>query len=156
MGEDSKIINKKLKSALSAGLTPILCIGENERDAGHKYFEAIKTQLQECLAGISKDSFTQITITYEPVWAISSTPDRRDATADDSREMAVFIRKVLSDLSSPNVAQSMRILYGGSVNERDAENFIKDGGVDGLLVGKASLSPEKFSRIVKTCEAYSK
>ena len=155
MGENNNDINKKIKSALSAGLRPILCVGEGMRDENHGYFNLVRIQLEECLLGISKNSISKIIIAYEPVWAISSTPNRKDATSDDSREMAIFIRKILSDKFGSE-ASGIRIIYGGSVNEKDAEDFLKNGGVNGLLPGKASLNPEKFSKIVKICEALSK
>ncbi len=153
LGETNELINRKIKSVLVSGLVPVVCIGERDRDLNHEYFKTVKSQLNECLKGISKDSISKIIIAYEPVWSISSTTNRRDATADDSREMAVFIRKTLSDLSSPELASKTRIIYGGSANERDAEEFLKNGGVDGLLPGKASLDPKKFTEIVKICEA---
>ncbi len=71
----------------------------------------------------------------------------------DASEMAMFIRKVLSDITSPDIASDVRILYGGSVNERDVEEFFVNGGVDGVLVGKASLDPKKFTEIINICEA---
>lgn len=155
MGESNGDVNKKIKSSLSAGLRPILCVGESIRDEGHSYFNLVKVQLGECLAGISKNSTSKIIIAYEPIWAISSTFNRKDATPDDSREMTIFIRKILSDKFGAE-GSHMRIIYGGSANEKDAEDFLKNGGVDGLLPGKASLSAEKFSKIVKICEALGK
>lgn len=153
LGETNALINKKIKGALVAGLTPILCVGELARDESHTYFDIVKAQIKECLAGVSRDSISKIIVAYEPVWAISTTKERRDATPGDSLEMALFIRKVLSDISTPLIGGKTRILYGGSVNERDAEGFLREGGVDGLLVGKASLDPQKFGEIVKLCEA---
>ena len=150
-GENNEDINKKIKSALSAGLLPILCVGENVRDENHEYFNFVKKQTEECLAGISKNLISKIVIAYEPVWAISSTPDRRDATAEDSIEMVIFIKKVLADKFGSD-ALGVRILYGGSVNEKDAYGFLEHGGVDGLLVGRASLDAEKFGGIIKICE----
>jgi len=141
MGENNNEINKKIKSALVAGLRPVLCVGEN--------------QLEECLLGVSKNSISKIIIAYEPIWAISSTPDRKDATPDDCREMTIFIRRILSDKFGKETSR-MRIIYGGSANERDAENFFKKGGIDGLLPGRASLDSKKFSRIVKICEVSNK
>lgn len=154
-GETDTDINKKIKSALGSGLRPILCVGENMRDEEHGYFNLVKEQLEASLQGISKNSLKNIAIAYEPVWAISSTPGRRDATPEDSSEMAIFIRKVLSDKFGRE-ASRVRIIYGGSVNDRDAEGFLVRGGVDGLLVGRASLSAEKFAKIIKTCEALKK
>lgn len=152
MGESNSDINKKLKGVLSASLIPVLCVGENARDLDHGYFNIVKTQILECLSGINKNLFSKIILAYEPVWAISSTVNRKDATAHDSNEMAIFIRKVLSDLSSPDVANKMRILYGGSVSSKDAGEFLTHGGVDGLLAGRASLDAKKFSEIVKIAE----
>lgn len=153
LGETNELINRKIKGALASGLLPVLCVGETTRDANHGYFNLVKIQIEECLRGISKNLIPKIIIAYEPVWALSSTADRQDATAKDSMEMAIFIRKVLSDISSPAVAQSMRIIYGGSVNEKDAGEFLEHGGVDGVLPGKVSLDAKKFIAIVKTAES---
>jgi len=152
LGERNSDVNKKIKSSLVAGLRPILCVGESVRDENHGYFNLVKMQLEECLSGISKNSISKITIAYEPIWAISSTPDRQDATPDDSREMAIFIRKILSDKFGGEVAR-MRIIYGGSANGEDAENFLKNGGVDGLLAGRASLDAKKFLKIISITES---
>ncbi len=153
LGEENTLINKKLKSALEAGLVPILCVGERERDTGHGYFDIVKTQLKDCLRGVNKDSLAKIIVAYEPVWALSSTAGRRDATADDSREMAIYIRKVLSDISSPEIVNKARIIYGGSGTERDAEDFLRHGGVDGVLPGRASLDAKKFTEIIRIAES---
>ena len=154
-GEDNNLINKKIKGALASGLRTILCVGESERDEDHGYFNLVKTQLEECLAGVSRDSISKVVIAYEPVWAISSTANRRDATAEDSREMAVFIRKTLSDKFGSDGVKT-RIVYGGSANEKDAEEFLRDGGVDGLLSGKASLDAKKFTQMINICEVLSR
>lgn len=155
MGESNSDINKKIKSALVAGLRPILCVGENVRDLEHGYFNVVKAQLEECLAGISKNSISKIIIAYEPVWAISSTIDRKDATPEDAMEMSIFIKKILS-LKFGNDASLVRILYGGSVNAKDAPLFLQNGGVDGLLAGRASLDVKKFTEIIKICETSTK
>ena len=153
LGETDGFVNKKIRSALGAGLVPVLCVGEKERDANHEYFSVVKSQVEKCLKGVSKNLISKIIIAYEPVWALSSTALRRDASPADSREMAIFIRKVLSDLTSPDTASSVRIIYGGSANAKDAREFLEHGGVEGLLPGKASLDPEEFVKIVKICEA---
>ncbi len=151
MGETNEIVNKKVKASLGAGLVPVLCVGETMRDLEHNYFNLVKTQLSECLAGITKNLITKVIVAYEPVWAISTTPLRKDATAADSLEMYIFIRKILSDKFGPE-SSKVKIVYGGSVNEKDAEGFLKDGGVDGLLVGKASLDVKKFLEIINITE----
>ncbi len=151
LGETNELINKKIKSALSAGLVPIVCVGESERDESHSYFNLVKNQTEECLNGISKNLISKIIIAYEPVWALSSTVDRRDATAADSLEMSIFIKKVLSDKFGSKT-DLPRVIYGGSVNEKTAEEFLRNGGVDGLLPGKASLDAKKFIQIVNIAE----
>lgn len=155
IGENNRDINKKIKVALAAGLAPILCVGEDVRDESHSYFNFIKTQLEECLAGISKNSITKIIIAYEPIWAISSTPNRKDAVPADSLEMAIFIRKVLSDKFGKDAIR-MRIVYGGSVSKKDAYEFLQNGGVDGLLAGRASLDAQKFINIINIAENLAK
>lgn len=155
MGETNELVNKKIKSALDSGLVPILCVGENIRDENHGYFNLVRTQLEECLNGIKKSFISKIVIAYEPVWAISTTVDRKDATPEDSREMVIFIRKILSDKFGLD-SSGARILYGGSVNEKDSGGFLQNGGVDGLLVGRASLDAKKFTEIIKICEALEK
>ncbi|HEV7702535.1 MAG TPA: triose-phosphate isomerase [Candidatus Paceibacterota bacterium] len=152
LGEGNELINKKIKGALASGLVPILCVGEKSRDENHEYFEIVKTQVEECLNGISKNSLSKIIIAYEPVWALSSTANRRDATPTDSEEMVIFIKKTLADKFGAK-AELPRIIYGGSANEKDALDFLMKGGVDGLLPGKASLSAKKFSKIIEICEA---
>src|SRR3989338_3918130 len=116
LGETDGFVNKKIKSALGSGLVPILCVGEKERDENHEYFSAVKSQVERCLKGVSKNLISKIIIAYEPVWALSTTALRHDATPADSREMAIFIRKVLSDLTSPDTASSVRIIYGGAAD----------------------------------------
>lgn len=154
-GESNEETNKKIKAVLAAGLVPVLCVGEVERDEKHEYYNLIKTQIGEALNGVSKTLIPKIIIAYEPVWALSTTENRRDATSSDSLEMSIFIKKVLADKFGSE-SSAMRILYGGSVNEKDAGDFIINGGVDGLLVGRASLDPKKFSEIISICETLSR
>ncbi len=153
LGETNAQINLKLKMLLAAKITPILCVGETDRDASMWYLSAVKTQLEECLAGISKNAVPKIVIAYEPVWAISTTVNHRDATTEDCREMIIYIRKVLSDMVGHSVAQSARVIYGGSVNEDNARGFLSDGMAQGLLPGKASLKPTTFIKILNIANA---
>lgn len=149
LGETNELINKKIKQALSEDITPILCVGETERDQGMWYLGVIKTQIEECLSGISKASLGKIIIAYEPVWALSTTKDRRDATSEDSSEMVIYIKKVLSDMFDAKSVDGVRVLYGGSVNDTNAKDFLTQGKADGLLPGKASLTPKIFTNILK-------
>lgn len=151
LGETNELINRKIKGALVAGLVPVLCVGENERDENHEYFNIVKNQLGKCLNGVSKNSVSKIIIAYEPVWAISTTPNQKDATPKDCEEMVIFIKKTLSDMFGTKI-ELPSVLYGGSVKPRDAEGFLQDGGVDGLLAGRTSLDAKKFIEIIKICE----
>ncbi len=151
LGETNILINKKIKGALSAGLLPILCVGESDRDHNHEYFDFVRMQIEECLSGISKNSLSKIIIAYEPIWAISTTVNQKDATPIDCEEMVIFIKKTLADKFGSKI-ELPRIIYGGSANEKDAEDFLTKGGVDGLLPGRASLNAKKFSEIIKIAE----
>ncbi len=155
LGETNLDINKKIKVSLQTGLVPILCVGENLRDENHDYFKLVETQIIESLEGVSKDFLSKIIIAYEPVWAISTTPNRKDATPHDSEEMTIFIKRILVDKFGVKIKMP-KIIYGGDVNEKNIREFLKDGGVEGALVGRVSLDAKKFIEIIKTCEALSK
>ena len=148
LGETDEMIAKKVSLLLKNNITPILCVGESERDNSSSYLAFVKHQLLASLAGIPKASIKKIVIAYEPVWALSSTVNRHDATPADSHEMALYIRKMLADMTDPKTAHSIKILYGGSVNKNNAKNFLLNGGVNGMLVGKASLSVKDFGKII--------
>ncbi len=152
LGETNIDVNNKIKMALANNLIPIMCVGESARDENHEYFDIIKAQLEEGLQGLQKGSVSKVIIAYEPVWALSTTQNRRDATPQDSREMVIYIRKVLVDKYGLKI-EMPRIIYGGSFNEKNANDFLKNGDIDGALVGGASLDANKFLEIIKTCEA---
>jgi triosephosphate isomerase len=152
LGEGNILINKKIKGALSSGLVPILCVGDRDRDENHEYFNFVRVQVEECLNDISKDLLSKVIIAYEPVWALSTTKDRKDATANDSKEMNIFIKKILTDKFGVKTKMP-RIIYGGSVNEKNVGEFLQGGGMDGCLPGAASLNPEKFLEIIKIAES---
>ena len=151
LGENNILINKKIKGALAVGLVPVLCVGDKERDESHEYFNFVKVQVEECLNGIQKNLLGKVIIAYEPIWALSTTLIRKDATPDDSREMNVFIRKILTDKFGIKT-EMPKIIYGGSVNEKNILEFMKSGGIDGVLVGGASLDPKKFLEIINITE----
>lgn len=149
LGDTNEQINQKIKLLLANKITPILCVGELERDGEMWYLGTVKTQVEEALAGISKSMLSKIVIAYEPVWAISSTQNRRDATPEDFEEMQIYIKKILADMYGHAAIQDTRILYGGSVDEKNAGGFLAIGA-DGLLPGRASLTAKKFIGIIKT------
>ena len=154
MGENNNDVNKKIKASIEAGLAPILCVGESIRDKNHEYLNFIKIQIEECLNGISKNFISKVIVAYEPIWAIGK--GAYSATPEEFREMNIFIKKILSDKFGVKMVENIKIIYGGSVDEKNAEGFIKDGKADGFLTGRASIDSKKFSKIVKICEALSK
>lgn len=143
-GEKDKLINQKMISAVEHGIRPILCVGETleERELG-KTLNVVENQIRSGLAGIEKD-LVYIDIAYEPVWAIGTG---KTATPEQAQEVHRFIRSLINEISKGN-DEKTRILYGGSVNETNARNLIKEDNIDGFLVGTASLDPKKFYKIV--------
>ncbi len=146
MGETNALVGKKLQAMFDAGLTPILCLGEKERDREGEHLEFLKTQIKECLSNLHKKDLVGITLAYEPVWAIGKS--YKDApTATDVHEMTLFIKKIIAELFGPDIAGSVKILYGGSVEAENAFEIMNIGNVEGFLVGHASLT-EEFSQIL--------
>ncbi len=143
-GEKDDLINKKVISAVEHGIRPILCVGETieEREQG-KTLSVVERQIRNGLAGVEKD-IVYIDIAYEPVWAIGTGVN---ATPQQAQEVHRFIRSLINEISKGN-DQKTRILYGGSVNEKNARDLIKEPNIDGFLVGTASLDPEKFYKII--------
>ncbi len=145
--EDSSMINKKITAALRHGLLPIFCIGETleEREAGHTA-EVLQAQIREGLAGVEQNDYSSITIAYEPVWAIGTG---KTASTDQIQEAHSIVRKEIAQLAGEDIAQNLRILYGGSVKPDNVKEIMALDDVDGALVGGASLDPESFAKIVK-------
>jgi triosephosphate isomerase len=151
MGETNEFIAKKVYAALEAGLFVILCVGEKERDEECTYLETLKSQIEASLAGIPKQMLSHLVLAYEPVWAIGAKA-KGVVLPPDLLETIIFIRKVLSELYDQPSAHAMKILYGGSADEKNAGSFLNEGGAAGLLVGRASLDPKKFIAIIKAAD----
>lgn len=146
-GETDETVNKKIKAVLAHGLTPIVCVGEvlQEREAD-KTFEVIEKQCTDGLAGFSAEEMEKMVIAYEPVWAIGTG---KTATPDQAQEVHQFIRTLLAKLYDDNIAQIVRIQYGGSVKPENSVDLMSQPDIDGALVGGASLNADSFSEIVK-------
>jgi len=145
-GETDEIVNRKVISALKEGLHSVVCIGEKERDENAEYLNFIKQEIKGSLDDIPKNKLDKLIIAYEPIWAIGgATPD----SPEDTFETVLFIRKVLAESFGKKFAMKIPILYGGSVNKKNAENYLLHGGVQGLLIGGASLDLKQFSEILK-------
>ncbi|MCL1809145.1 MAG: triose-phosphate isomerase [Clostridiales bacterium] len=144
--ETDETVNKKIIKAFSAGITPIMCIGEvlEERDAG-KAFEVVKKQLEGGLLGISAGLAAKLVIAYEPVWAIGTG---RNATPQQANEMCAFIRKLLEEMYTGEVSDEVVIQYGGSVKPANATDIMNMEEIDGALVGGASLKAKDFMEII--------
>lgn len=151
LGETNEVIRKKLQTAFNVGLSPILCVGEKTRDKEGTHLEFIKNQLKECLSGLSKKNLVGLTLAYEPVWAIGkSWTEAMNPT--DVHEMTLFIKKMAGEMFGKDVADSFNILYGAAVEPENTAQFFKQGNIAGLLVGHASLVPDKFSAILKAAD----
>lgn len=146
LGETDAAINQKVLAALAAGLTPILCVGETrgEREAEQTQ-DVIRGQIEGSLAGLSAEQMAQCVIAYEPVWAIGTG---LTATPEQAEEVHVALRKLLETRYNKQVADSVRIQYGGSVNPKNAAELLAQPNIDGALVGGASLKIEQFEPIM--------
>ncbi len=145
-GETDASVNKKTKAALAAELTAIVCVGEmlDERESGNAD-NVVKSQLLSGLDGLTVADMERIIIAYEPVWAIGTG---KTATPEQAQDMHATVRKTIADSHGANVAESVRILYGGSVKPDNIATLMSQSDVDGALVGGASLEAESFAQIV--------
>lgn len=155
-GETSSEVCDKIRACLRNDLVPIVCVGETEQDENGAFWEVFRGQLHETFSGFTKEEFDSIVIAYEPVWAISTTENRRDATPDDAREAMTFIKKEIDDMTGNLPVGKIRTLYGGSVTRDNARAFLETPHVDGLLVGSASVDPSHFIDIVRIAEEITK
>lgn len=145
-GETDETVNKKIKAAIAAGLTTIVCVGEllADREAD-KTFAVIEVQLRGGLAGLSVESLKQVVIAYEPVWAIGTGKTASDAQA---QEVHAFIRALMAKLFNQPASDAVRILYGGSVKPDNVKGLMAQADIDGALVGGASLKADSFAAII--------
>ena len=146
-GDTNEIINKKIKTAISAGLKPIFCIGETEKEKKEGETESVlTTQIEKGLIGISADQIKDIVIAYEPVWAIGTG---NPCSPGETKKAILFIREIISKLYPEIIIDNLRILYGGSVNGENAEDYFLKSGIDGFILGGASLKPKELIKIVE-------
>jgi len=151
LGERSAIVAEKIRAALNAKLTPVVCIGEDGRDerGGHLHF--LEKEIKESLEGISRERVARVVIAYEPLWAIGKSAD--DAiTPHVLHETVLFIRKVLTKMYGRGAALAVSILYGGSVEPNNVAALVKTPGIAGFLVGHASRDAHAFKEIITIIE----
>ncbi|MEO5745780.1 MAG: triose-phosphate isomerase [Terracoccus sp.] len=146
-GETDEIVAAKVAAAYTHGLTPILCCGEGleVRQAGGQV-DHVVSQLRTALDGLAKEQASSIVIAYEPIWAIGTG---QVATPDDAQEVCGAIRTLLADLYSGDVADGVRVLYGGSVKSKNVASIMAEEDVDGALVGGACIDPVEFAAICR-------
>jgi triosephosphate isomerase len=148
-GETDEDVAKKSQLVLDSGMYAVVCIGEKERDVNGNYLNFIKEQIKNSLSKLNKKSINKLIIAYEPIWAIGA---KEAMGAGDILEMTLFIKKVISDMFGQNEASNVPILYGGSVNFRNAGDIIIKGQVNGLLVGRESVSKSGFVELLKVVD----
>jgi triosephosphate isomerase len=147
IGEPDEVINLKLRAALTHGLIPVLCVGETAEERRQGFtFTTVEGQLRAGLAGVTAAQLGKVVLAYEPVWAIGTGVN---ATPGQAGEVHGYLRGLLSELASKEVAQTVRILYGGSVKAENVDELVGEPEVDGALVGGASLNAPAFVAIVR-------
>lgn len=146
-GETDEMINKKVLAVLGVGLTPILLVGEKAEE--HENMAGVVgEQLRIDLRDVTVSHLPRLIIAYEPVWAISTTENRRDATPRNAYEARGYIEKFLGRMFGQKNATKARIIYGGSADSKNSLGFIREGGMQGVLPGAASLNAKEFLRII--------
>ncbi len=156
LNETCELINKKIKEALRARLKVVLCVGEESRDSFDENGKwlgevdlVLKDQVLECLDDIDESQISNVIIAYEPIWAIGTG---NPASPDDALSASLLIRKIIGQKYSKKTAMAIKVLYGGSVDSKNVVSFLRESGVDGALVGGASLNGSEFIRMVKLVE----
>ena len=146
-GIDDVGVHDRLQAALKHNLVPIVCIGEKKRDDSGDFYQEVESQLKATLKDLKKSQVVKTIFAYEPVWAIGSgvTP-----TTGEIQEMRLFIEKVITQTVDRATARKVRVLYGGSVNDKNAGEILRETTVQGFLVGGASLKPDMFAKIIKS------
>lgn len=148
LGETDAIVTEKVRHVLAHGMTPILCVGEGERDPEAQYLKLVRSQISTVFSVLTPKERLATVVAYEPIWAIGKT-DHEAITPTDLSEMVLYIRKVLADFMPGRANQKVRILYGGSVDVNNIRGLGTGTLVDGFLVGRASTDVADFSALVK-------
>lgn len=146
-GETDEMVNKKVRAVFKHGMIPIMCVGETlEERESESTIERILDQLRGGLASVAPERVSEMTIAYEPIWAIGTG---KTATAEDAQEVCAAIRREVAVLFGQEVSQAVRIQYGGSVKASNISELMAQPDIDGALIGGASLDPDEFARIVQ-------
>jgi triosephosphate isomerase (TIM) len=149
LGETDEQVNKKIHAVLKRRLVPVVCIGERKRDSLGTFYNDVAAQVKSLTQGLTPVQLAKVVIAYEPIWAIGTG---ETATAENVKEMQIFIVSTLTKLYDRKTAEKVRQIYGGSVKESNAKELHELGGMSGFLVGGASLNAAEFANIVKATE----
>jgi len=151
--ETNEIVAQKVKTALSAGLFVILCVGEDERDVSGNFFRFLDSEIKNSLLGVSRAAVGKLIVAYEPIWAIGKSA-KSAVTPHDLHRMSIFIKKTLSKIYGRKIGTSIPVLYGGSVEPENAQQLLEEGTISGFLVGHDSLVPKDFGEIVSIVDKH--
>ncbi len=146
LGDSNKIVSQKVSYALKEKLNVILCIGEKERDEAD-YLHVLREEIIASLATVACANLKRLFIAYEPIWAVGK--GAKADTPEDVEETILYIKKILIEAFGKKIGEKIPILYGGSINNKNAGEFLKCSGVQGLLVGRAGLNTKQFGEILK-------
>lgn len=152
LGETNELVGRKVTYAIQEGLTAVLCVGERERREDGSYYTFVREEIETAILGLQRKDLAKLVIAYEPVWAIGKSAVEA-MQPRELHEMVLFIRKVLTEKFGRAPAGRVPVLYGGAVKAENSEEIMRDGGVNGLLVGSASLNPKEFVKIVEVASA---
>lgn len=147
IGENNMMAAKKAEQVLRSGMTPLICVGEIERDLQGEYLKFLEEEIRETFSKVKKNQVRKTMIVYEPVWTIGA--GHSAMSEHEIYQMVIFIRKILVSIFGRSLAMSVPILYGGSVDNENSKNILAIEGIEGLLVGRASLHTNTFSEILK-------
>lgn len=149
-GETTEERARKVALSLQSKLFTVLCVGEKERDTHGRYLAELEEDVKTSLSLVKRELFENLVIAYEPVWAIGGSIS---ATPQECFEVVIAIRRALASLAGIDHAKKVLVLYGGTVTKDNARTFIEEGGVDGLLIGRASQEVTTFYDIIASCTA---
>ncbi len=154
LGETDEIVSKKANASLLLGLKTIVCVGEETRDTSGDYLNFLQNQIKNSLVNIKKRFLSDLIIAYEPIWAISKSAVSGEAmNPSEVHEANILVKKTLTEIFGKDWIGGVKIIYGGSVKFENASDIIKEGKVDGFLIGRESLNTETFPKLLKSVDA---
>ncbi len=147
IGETNEIVSKKIHNALKNKITPIVCIGENERDTHGEFLLFLERQVKETFANLTAHEISKIIIAYEPVWAVGTGSNA--ISSHDLNQTVLYIKKILVEMFDRKTGLAANIIYGGSVDDENISEVLVQGDVNGVLIGRASVNPSVYAKIIK-------